>query len=194
MLREALEHLRGELPRTIQAEIQPADEQFAIETLDRHPPREKPTKAARKATAGIAWERVLIERVAALAAEHPELTITAERWKPPGVPLDLDVIVHDSAKSVVWILDAKNAKRKDSQIKTMRDQIALLKQNPELTHGCPAIIGVIVHHKSQLSSTPQTTEHRDILRCTLQGLADLLLAKRLPGERPRPQKQPRKAA
>ena len=145
------------------------------------PPREKPTQAARKAAAGIAWERALIERVAHLSAQHDGLTITAERWQPPGVKLDLDLIVHDRQKQVVWILDAKNSKRSDDQIAKMRSQIKLLERNPELTHGCPTIIGLIVHHRNQLASTPQTTEHHDILRCTLQGLADLLLAKRLPG-------------
>ncbi len=181
MLRRELEKLRAELPQTVQADIQPADEQFAIETLDRHPPREQPTKAAWKAAAGIAWERILIERVAHLATRHEQLTITAERWKPPGVKLDLDMIVHDRQKSVVWILDAKNADRNDDQLTKMRSQIRLLQRNPELTHGCPTIIGLIVHRRRQLDTTPQPTEHHNILRCTLQGLADLLLAKRLPG-------------
>ncbi len=186
MLRRELDKLHEELPHTVQADIQPQDEQFAIETLDRHPPREKPTQAAWKAAAGIAWERIMIERVAHLSAKHEQLTITAERWKPPNVPLDLDMIVHDSQKGVVWILDAKNSERTDDQLTKMQKQIRLLQRNPELTHGCPTIIGVIVHRLGQLRSTPQQTEHPDILRCTLQGLADLLLAKRLPGERPRP--------
>jgi hypothetical protein len=193
MLRRELDKLRVELPQTVQANIQPQDEQFAIETLDRHPPREKPTKAAWKAAAGIAWERILIERVSHLSARHEQLTITAERWKPPNVRLDLDMIVHDSQKSVVWILDAKNSERSDDQLSKMRSQIRLLERNPELTHGCPTIIGVIVHRLGQLHSTPQQTEHHDILRCTLQGLADLLLAKRLPGERPQPRTRPKAA-
>ena len=193
MLRQELDKLRSELPRTISAEIQPEDEQFAIDTLDRHPPREKPTKAARRTAAGIAWERVLLQRVAHLAANNEQLTITAERWKPPGVKLDLDVIVNDHQKGIVWILDAKNAKREDDQLIKMHDQIKLLRRNPELTHGCPTIMGVIVHHQRQLDSTSEPTEHHDILRCTLQGLADLLLAKRLPGERPRPAIRPKAA-
>ena len=157
MLRRELEKLRAELPQTVQADIQSADEQFAIETLDRHPPREQPTKAAWKAAAGIAWERILIERVAHLSTRHQQLTITAERWKPPNVPLDLDMIVHDSQKSVVWILDAKNADRSDDQLTKMRSQIRLLQRNPELTHGCPTIIGLIVHRRRQLDMTPQPT-------------------------------------
>jgi hypothetical protein len=104
------------------------------------------------------------------------------------------VIVHDRKKSIVWILDAKNTRCDNGQIYKMRDQIALLRNAPELTHGCPTIIGVIVHHRTQLTSTPQTTEHHNVLRCTLQGVGDLLLANRLPGQRPQPQKQPRKAA
>ncbi len=59
-------------------------------------------------------------------------------------------------------------------------------QNPDLTAGCPTIVGVIVHRRAQLETSPQPTEHHNILRCTLQRLPDLLLAKRLPGERPRP--------
>jgi hypothetical protein len=46
-------------------------------------------------------------------------------------------------------------------------------------------IGVIVHRKRQLDPPIQPTEHHNILRCTLQQLPDLLLAKRLPGDRPR---------
>jgi hypothetical protein len=98
--------------------------------------------------------------------------------------------VHDRQKQVARILDAKNSKRSDDQIAKMRSQIRLLERNPELTHGCPTIMGVIVHHGNQLASTPQTTEHHDILRCTLQGLADLLLAN-LPGERHHPQTRPK---
>ena len=80
-----------------------------------------------------------------------------------------------------------------AQLSKMRSQIRLLQRNPELTHGCPTIIGLIVHRRRQLDTTPQPTEHHDILRCTLQGLADLLLAKRLPGERHHPQTRPKAA-
>lgn len=44
-------------------------------------------------------------------------------------------------------------------------------------------MGVIVHHKRQLATSPQPTEHHNVLRCTMQRLPDLLLAKRLPGAR-----------
>ncbi|MGH2833117.1 MAG: hypothetical protein ACRDK2_10115 [Solirubrobacteraceae bacterium] len=193
MLASNFQRLRVELPRTVQAEIQPEDEQFALETIDRNARHDGPTQAARKAAAGIAWERVLIARVSHLASNYEQLGITAVRWKPPGVNLDLDVIVHDATKGIVWILDAKNAKRKDSQIKTMRDQIVFLEKAPELTAGCPRIIGAIVHHRSQLPTPAEPTEDPNILRCTLQGLQDLLLARQLPGERHNHQTQ-RKAA
>jgi hypothetical protein len=66
----------------------------------------------------------------------------------------------------------------------MRDQIRLLERAPDLSGGRP-VIGVIVHTKRQLDPPLQATEHHNILRCTLQRLPDLLLAKRLPGEQPR---------
>ena len=61
-----------------------------------------------------------------------------------------------------------------------RDQIRLLQRSPK-TSGERPVIGVIVHRKDQLENPLQPTEHHNILRCTLQRLPDLLLAKRLPG-------------
>jgi hypothetical protein len=61
-----------------------------------------------------------------------------------------------------------------------RDQIRLLQRSPK-TSGERPVIGVIVHTKRQLDPPLQATEHHNILRCTLQRLPDLLLAKRLPG-------------
>lgn len=66
----------------------------------------------------------------------------------------------------------------------MQAQLRLLRQTPELTRGRTPM-GVIVHRKHQLDTSPQPTEHNDILRATPQRLPDLLLAKHLPGERPR---------
>jgi hypothetical protein len=190
MLRQALGELQDELPAKLRASIQPEDERFAIEHLDRHPGREQPTRAARRATAGIAWERILATRVAALAATHDTLEVLAERWLPPKARIDLDLIVADDTKGLTWILDAKNSNPTDDQLAKMRDQIRLLKRAPELTGGRP-VIGVIVHRARQLDTPIQATEHRDILRCTLQRLPDLLLAKHLPGERPRQPTSPK---
>lgn len=118
-------------------------------------------------------------------SRNDQLEILAKRWSPPGARLDLDLIVHDHHKQVVWVLDAKNADPSNRQLALMRAQIRLLKKHPDLTNACPTITGVIVHHRRRLATTPQPTEHKDILRATLQGLPDLLLAKRLPGERSR---------
>lgn len=184
LLTTELENLRGELPEHIQPSIQLADEQAAAEALDRYTtPDRDATKAMRSVIAGIAWERILIDRVAALSAQHPELTITSERWKPPGVSLDLDVIVYDTRKNVVWILDAKNTIKDNRHLDSMKHQIKFLKRTPELTHDCPTIIGLIVHRNDQLPTRPEPTEHPNTHRCTLQAVGDLLLANQLPGQR-----------
>jgi len=182
MLATDLRRLRSDLPRGVRAEIQPEDERFALETIDRKIGRDGPTHSAHKTTAGIAWERVLIERVSDLAARYGQISILAIRWKPPGISLDLDVIVHDHAKGLVWVLDAKNAKKTDGQLEKMIDQIYFLKKHSDMLAGASAIRGAIVHRARQLERSPEPTERPDILRCTLHGLPELLLAKRLPGE------------
>jgi hypothetical protein len=186
MLERELEKLQTELPNSVIAVIQPADHKFAIDTLKRRRTPENPTKAAWSTAAGIAWERILLTRVSHVCQEHPELQVIAECWNPPGERIDLDMIIHDTHKHLIWILDAKNAKPDPGQLGKMRKQIRHLRQTPELNRGCPTIIGVIVHRKKQLDSSPEPTEHHDILRCTLQRLpSDLLLARRLPGEQRR---------
>ena len=184
MLRQALDQLQDELPKTVKASIQPQDEQFALETIDRQRTPENPTSAARKTAAGIAWERTLGALAHHLATEHPQLQILAERWKPPGASIDLDLILADEQKHIAWIIDAKNSDPTNEQLRKMQAQLRLLRQAPELTGG-RTVMGVIVHRKHQLDTSPQPTEHHDILRATPQRLPDLLLAKRLPGERPR---------
>lgn len=183
MLRQALNELQSELPATIAATIQPQDEQFALETIDRQRNPENPSSAARKTAAGIAWERTLTTLAQNLTTEHEQLQIIAERWKPPGVRLDLDLIIADDRRGTVWVIDAKNATPTNDQLHKMQAQIRLLQKEPKLTEG-RAITGVIVHRKRQLENPIQPTEHHNILRCTIQRLPDLLLAKRLPGERP----------
>jgi hypothetical protein len=179
MLHQALDDLRAELPIGVSATIQPEDEQFALQALERHAAGDTPTRAARKVAAGIAWERAVIARVADLAAEHDHLSILAERWLPPDARIDLDLILSDNAKPVTWIIDAKNADPVSDQLAKMLAQIRLLRAAPDL-HGDRPIVGLIVHRRAQLDPSPQPTEHHDILRCTLQRLPDLLLAKRLP--------------
>jgi hypothetical protein len=189
MLRQALDELQDELPKTVKASIQPQDEQFALETIDRQRTPENPTSAARKTAAGIAWERILTMLAHHLAAEHPQLRILAERWKPPGARIDLDLILADEHKHIAWIIDAKNSNPTNEQLHKMQAQLRLLRQAPELIGG-RALMGVIVHRKRQLDAPLQPTEHHDILRTTPQRLPDLLLAKRLPGGRPRTSTRP----
>jgi hypothetical protein len=189
MLANDVNKLRSDLPRGVRAEIQPEDIQFAMETIDRKIGRDGPTSSAHKTTAGIAWERVLIERVSDLTARHRRFSIVALRWKPPGINLDLDVIVHDQAAGLVWVLDGKNAKKTDGQLEKIIDQIYFLKKHSDMLAGASTIRGAIVHRERQLERSPEATERPDIVRCTLQGLSELMLAKRLPGEQPpdRPQ-------
>lgn len=183
MLRQALGELQDELPKTIRASIGPDDEEFALETIDRGHTPENPTRAARRAAAGIAWERVLATLAEHVTANHEALEILAKRWLPPNARIDLDLILADDRKGVVWIIDAKNADPNNEQLHKMQTQMRLLKQAPDLTRGRP-VVGVIVHHRRQLENPLQPTEHHNILRCTPQRLPDLLLAKRLPGLHP----------
>ncbi len=196
MLRQALDDLRAELPAGVKATIEPEDERFAIETLDRHRGREQPTQAARKAAAGIAWERVVMTRMRALAAEPNRLpaacplgmpfrvSIRAERLRPHGARIDMDLIVTDKAKNVTWVIDAKNAAPNTDQLAKMQAQLRLVRADPAL-HRKRRVIGVIVHRRAQLDPPIRPTEHPTILRATLQALPGLLLAGRLPGEQQR---------
>lgn len=162
MLATDLRRLRSDPPRGVRAEIQPEDERFALETIDRKIGRDGPTHSAHKTTAGIAWERVLTERVSDLAARYGQISILAIRWKPPGISLDLDVIVHDHAKGLVWVLDAKNAKKTDGQLEKMIDQIYFLKKHSDMLAGASTIRGAIVHRARQLERSPEPTERPDI--------------------------------
>lgn len=180
MLHQALDELQDELPKAVKTSIQPEDEEFALQTIDRRSSPKNPTRAAHRATAGIAWERILATLADHVTTNHEALKILAKRWLPPNAKIDLDLILADDKKGVVWIVDAKNADPTNEQLHKMQTQIRLIKQAPELTKGRP-VMGVIVHRKRQLETPLQPTEHRDILRCTVQRLPDLLLAKRLPG-------------
>jgi hypothetical protein len=183
MLRQALNELQSELPNTIKATIHPEDEQFALETIARQRNPEYPTAQARRAAAGIAWERILTTLAHHLAGEHDQLEVIAERWKPKDARIDLDLILADHRKRVTWIIDAKNSNPTNDQLSKMQAQLRLLRAAPDIA---PAnhITGVIVHRKHQLENPIHPTEHPNILRCTAQSLPDLLLAKRLPGQRP----------
>jgi hypothetical protein len=179
LLEEELSNLGSELPTSICVTIERADVAFARETFVRRYKGHNYSRTLRQTAAGIAWERAVGARVRRLAETHDELVLIAERWQPARVAMDLDLIVEDRRKGVIWVLDAKLARPDDEQVRGVRDQIRLLNRNPHLTHGCPTF-GLIVHHRRQLQALRETTEHRHILRCTLQELANLLLARELP--------------
>jgi hypothetical protein len=180
MLEQELEKLRAELPASVKAAIDPADVAFARQTIARQPRVANISRAARQAAAGIAWERALIAHVRHLTVEREEMCVVAERWKPRRVSLDLDVVVVDQRKAVVWILDAKLSRPTEEQIALMRRQIRLLRKAPDLTQGCPTVLGVIVHHRRQLPAPATGLAEARVLRCTLQRVGDLLLANDLP--------------
>ena len=130
MLRQALGELQGELPKSVKASIQPADEQFALQTIDRQRTPENPTSAARKTAAGIAWERILTTLVQNLAAKNEELHVLAERWNPPAARIDLDLILDDEQEGIAWVIDAKNSNPTNDQLHKMQAQLRLLRQAP----------------------------------------------------------------
>jgi hypothetical protein len=184
ILEQELANLCSELPASICATIERTDVDFARETFVRRVTRRQDqhnySRALRQTAAGIAWERTLSARVRHLAETHDELNLIAERWQPTRAAMDLDLILEDRRKSVIWILDAKLASPHDDQVRSVRDQIRLLNRQSHLTHGCPTVIGLIVHHRRQLHARHQATMYPHILRCTLQEVGDLLLARQLP--------------
>jgi hypothetical protein len=109
MLEQELAKLMVELPNSVHPAIQPRDVAFAMDTLARRGPAGNMTSLARKTAAGIAWERAVIARIERLANVHDDVDLLAERWRPPQAALDLDVIVEDHRKHVIWIIDAKNS-------------------------------------------------------------------------------------
>jgi hypothetical protein len=180
ILKQELASLCSELPSSICATIERTDVDFARETFLRRHEGNNVSRALRQTAAGIAWERAVSTRVRSLVQTHDELELIAERWRPTRIAMDLDLIVEDRRKSVIWIMDAKLSSPDEDQVRRVRDQIRLLNRNPHLTGGCPTVIGLIVHHRRQLHGHLETTDHRQVVRCTLQEVGDLLLARRLP--------------
>ncbi len=180
------EQLRPELGG-VDATIDADDERFAAETLDRYAFRGgRPTERIRAVAAGIAWERVVITVSERLAGEHDDLELLTTRWAPAGRHVDLDVIVRDQAKLIVWVLDAKNAAANHEQAGTMRHQLAVAAEHGWAPEGW-TIMGVIVHPSRRLGrgsgAGARQTEQGDVIRCALAEIPDLLLAATLPDER-----------
>jgi hypothetical protein len=192
-LERELQRLRPELPQAVQPHIQPADVPFAAETLERYATGPNAAKGIHTAIAGVAWERALAEQVNHLSQTHNQIRCVAERWCPTGKGMDLDLVIQDTQKGVVWIIDAKNARESDKQLFDMTRQIRLLRAKPDLMGRCPTIIGLIVHRKDQIRGAIQPTEYAGILRCSPHGLHQLLVSKTLPGERHQPQGRPKAA-
>jgi hypothetical protein len=187
MLARALAELREERPDGVRASIEPDDEHAAKATLDRYQGDPchggSPTDGMNAVTAGIAWERIVIETARGLCGAHEELEYVAARWPPPQGGIDLDVIVADHAKRIVWVIDATNSAPTHQQQGTMIHQLRVLYNDSPLLPDGWAALGVIVHRAKQLPRSPRQTEHRSILRSALQDLPRLLLAGALPDQR-----------
>jgi hypothetical protein len=194
ILEQELAELRSELPASTEAHVQTVDITFARTTLQRC--RQRPYHSShliRQIAAGIAWERAISARANQVADTHDELCVLAERWKPKKSGTDLDLIVGDAQKTVIWVIDAKLATPDEDQLHKMRHQIALLKRYPEMTHGCPTFLGVVVHHRRQLEAPYTPTGDPRIHRCTLQQLATLLVRRRVPSDHiHRPRSMPKR--
>ena len=184
LLDEALAALGKDLPDGVEASIEPADVRFAAQTLDRYlRADEPPTKGMLTVTAGVAWERVLIATAASLAEAHDSLELLASRWIEPGSATDLDLIVRDRAKRIVWVLDAKNAAPSNQQQGAMLGQLRILSHSARIPTEGWRLMGVIVHRAGRLRRSPHQTEEPKVLRCNLDDLAPLLLAEALPDQR-----------
>ncbi len=184
LLDRALANLRDELPPGVAATIKPDDERFAATTLDRYEGgsrRDDSTvEGIYAVAAGIAWERIVIETALGLCDAHEELEYVAARWSPPQGGIDLDAIVADHAKRLVWVIDAKNSAPTNQQQGTMIHQLRVLGGESRFLPDGWGALGVIVHRSKQLPFSPRQTEQRSILRCALGDLPALLLAEVLP--------------
>jgi hypothetical protein len=184
MLVQALAKLAGELPDGVSAAIEPDDERSAAATLDRyHRPGSSPTEGMHAAAAGIAWERVVIAAATDLCEVHPQLEYLASRWAPPQGGIDLDLILVDHAKRLVWVIDAKNTKPTNEQEGKMIHQLRVLANESQTVPEGWRAMGMIVHPSRQLRTSPHQTEQPSILRATIQDLPHVLLADVLPDQR-----------
>jgi hypothetical protein len=184
MLEQALANLADELPPGVSATIEPDDQQAAAATLDRyHRPRDTPTDGMRTAAAGVAWERAVLATTEKACASNDRLEYLASRWSPPQGATDLDLIVADHAKRLVWVIDAKNRAPTSEQEGKMIHQLRLLATHSQFTPDGWNAIGLIVHPARHLPSAPHQTEQRSVLRCNLHDLPTLLGADALPDQR-----------
>jgi hypothetical protein len=184
MLEQALAALADELPSGVSASIQPEDERFATATLDRYHRRgDSPTDGMLAVAAGIAWERVLIATTIDLYETHDQLECLASRWSLPQGGIDLDLIVVDHTKRLIWVIDAKNREPTSEQEGTMLHQLRVLADHSQIIPDDWSAIGLIVHPSRHLRTSPRQSEQPSILRSNLQDLKRLLSIDTLPDER-----------
>jgi hypothetical protein len=184
LLDSALHELAAELPAGVSPTITPADEQAAAEALDRyHRPGDVPTAGMYAVAAGIAWERIAIATATNLCAQDECLALLATRWVPPQGGIDLDLILADEHKRIVWVIDAKNRTPAAEQEGKMIHQLRILRTAGDFIPEHWRALGLIVHPARHLRSAPHQTEQPAILRCNLHDLGSLLQADSLPEER-----------
>jgi hypothetical protein len=184
MLERALATLAEELPSGVSASIQPEDERFATATLDRYHRRgDSPTDGMLAVAAGIAWERVLIAATIDLCETHDQLEYLASRWSPPQGGIDLDLVLADHTKRLIWVIDAKNREPTSEQEGTMLHQLRVLADHSHFIPDDWRAIGVIVHPSRHLRTSPRQSEQSSILRSNLHDLRRLLSLDTLPDQR-----------
>jgi hypothetical protein len=184
LLDRALHALAGEFPDDVSPTITPDDEHAAAAALDRyHRPGDVLTAGMHAVAAGIAWERIVIATTTSLCAQDNDLALLATRWVPPQGGIDLDLILADEHKQIVWVIDAKNRTPAAEQEGKMIHQLRILRTAGDFTPAHRQVLGLIVHPVRHLRSAPHQTEQREILRCNLHDLAALLQADSLPEER-----------
>jgi hypothetical protein len=184
LLDRALDELAAELSAGVSPTITLDDEQAATEALDRyHRPGDVPTAGMHAVAAGIAWERIAIATATNLCAQDERLALLATRWVPPQGGIDLDLILADEHKRIVWVIDAKNRTPAAEQEGKMIYQLRILRTASDFIPEHWHALGLIVHPARHLSSAPHQTEQPEILRCNLHDLESLLQADSLPEER-----------
>jgi len=186
LLDSALHELAAEFPAGVSPTITPADEQAAAEALDRyHRPGDVPTAGMHAVAAGVVWERIVIASVTSLCAQDEHLALLATRWLPPQGGIDLDLILADEHKRIVWVIDAKNRTPAAEQEGKMIHQLRILRTASDFVPDHWQSLGLIVHPTRHLRSAPHQTEQPKTLRCNLHDLGSLLQADSLPEERVR---------
>lgn len=128
--------------------------------------------------AGVAWERVVYDHIAALAAEHARFADVTLRRELPGERLDIDVVVHDLQLHIFWVIDAKCATPTTASISRDVAQVAreirLATDHSVFPPGLTAR-GLLVYPSAHASKLPRLTTRRNVECVALEGLSQRLL-------------------